>query len=62
MCLPASASLHGRTMVSIKLTGENDGETFKVIEGDLIMLDTGGNEITGKNAKKYILKQITVTG
>ncbi|WP_342382783.1 hypothetical protein RJT01_19970 [Bacteroides ovatus] len=49
-------------MVSIKLTGENDGETFKVIEGDLIMLDTGGNEITGKNAKKYILKQITVTG
>lgn len=45
----------------IRLAGDNDGETYKVIEGALVMLDTEGNEITGGNADKYLLKQKTVT-
>ena len=46
---------------SIKFTGDNDGETYKVIEGALIMLSTEGNEITGVNAQNYVLQQKSIT-
>lgn len=44
----------------ITLTGKDDGEKFKVVEGAILMLDTEGKEISGSNAGMYRIKQTKV--
>jgi uncharacterized lipoprotein NlpE involved in copper resistance len=42
----------------ITLTGNADGEKFKVVTGEILMLDIEGNDITGEFSDMYRIKQV----